>query len=942
MDDREFREQIQFWNDYYDDSISDDEFIMHYGIKRRSGRYPWGSGKDPYQRTEDFVARIDSLKKSGMTEKDIATAFGLTTTELRIQQSMAKAELRAIEVDRAVSLRDKGYSLKAIATEMGYANDSSIRSLLNESTAQKMNKAAEIADLLKKHVDEKGMIDVGAGIELELGVSKEKLNEALYMLKMEGYDTFGGGVAQVTNAGKQTNLRVLCPPGTEHKEIYNYENVHTIKDYDTLTGDMTVSKFEYPASVDMSRIHIRYAEDGGVDRDGTIELRRGVPDLDLGGSHYSQVRILTNGTHYLKGMAVYKNDADFPEGCDIIFNTNKAKGTPPEKVFKAIKTDDPKNPFGSTISANGQSYYIDPKTGQKKLSAINKRADEGEWNDWSLGLPSQFLGKQNLSLIKRQLGLAKADKMAELDEIMNVNNPVVRKKLLSDFAEDADTAAADLKAAALPRQRYQVILPATSLKDNEIYAPNFKDGETVCLVRFPHGGTFEIPTLTVNNKNKESIDMLGKNPKDAVCINSKVAERLSGADFDGDTALVIPINSKVKIKTQSPLKGLEGFDNKKEYPARPGMKVLTEKSKGREMGIISNLITDMTLKGASPEELARAVKHSMVVIDAPKHKLDYKKSESDNCIAALKKKYQSNVDENSDESHGAATLLSRAKSPTMIEKRVGTAKINDKSKEWYDPSLPEGALIYNKVKNVKGSKDYDPSQPEGAYITRKPQTYTNKSGKEVVRLEKEKRMKTVTDARTLSSGTPQEELYADYANSMKALANEARKAILSTPKMKRSPEAVKTYSQEVASLKAKLNNALLNAPKERQAQLLANDIVNKMVASNPDMDKDQIKKKKQQALTEARIKFGAKRNTIDITDNEWEAIQKGAVSENVLERILQNADIDSLRSKATPRNNSTLSNAKLNKLQAMTASGYTNAEIAEALGVSASTVSKYM
>ena len=351
MDEREFREQIQFWNDYYDENISDDEFIMHYGIKRRSGRYPWGSGKDPYQRTEDFIARIDSLKKSGMTEKDIATAFGLTTTELRIQQSMAKAELRAIEVDRAVALRDKGYSLKAIATEMGYANDSSIRSLLNESTAQKMNKAAEIAELLKKHVDEKGMIDVGAGIELELGVSKEKLNEALYMLKMEGYDTFGGGVAQVTNAGKQTNLRVLCPPGTEHKEIYNYENVHTIKDYDTLTGDMTVSKFEYPASVDMSRIHIRYAEDGGVDRDGTIELRRGVPDLDLGGSHYSQVRILTNGTHYLKGMAVYKDDSDFPEGCDIIFNTNKAKGTPPEKVFKAIK-DDPKNPFGSTISPN--------------------------------------------------------------------------------------------------------------------------------------------------------------------------------------------------------------------------------------------------------------------------------------------------------------------------------------------------------------------------------------------------------------------------------------------------------------------------------------------------------------------------------------------------------------------------------------------------------------
>ena len=437
--------------------------------------------------------------------------------------------------------------------------------------------------------------------------------------------------------------------------------------------------------------------------------------------------------------------------------------------------------------------------------------------------------------------------------------------------------------------------------------------------------------------------MLGKNPKDAVCINSKVAERLSGADFDGDTALVIPVNSKVKIKTQSPLKGLEGFDNKKEYPARPGMKILTEDAKGREMGVISNLITDMTLKGATAEELARAVKHSMVVIDAAKHKLDYKKSEDDNGIAALKKKYQSNIDENGKETHGASTLLSRAKSPTRVEKKVGTPKINEKSKEWYDPSLPEGALIYNKVKNMKGSKDYDPTQPEGAYINRKPQTYIDrKTGKEVVRTEETKLMKAITDARKISSGTPQEELYVDYANSMKALANEARKAIVTTPKMTRSPEAAKTYSNEVATLKAKLNNSLMNAPKERQAQLLANDIVNKMVASNPDMDKDQIKKKKQQALTEARYKFGAKRQTIDITDKEWEAIQKGAVSENVLEKILQNADIYSLRSKATPRNNSTLSNAKLNKLQAMKASGYTNAEIAEALGVSASTVSKYM
>ena len=139
--------------------------------------------------------------------------------------------------------------------------------------------------------------------------------------------------------------------------------------------------------------------------------------------------------------------------------------------------------------------------------------------------------------------------------------------------------------------------------------------------------------------------MLGKNPKDAVCINSKVAERLSGADFDGDTVLSIPTGGKTKILSSPELSGLKGFDNKHEYPAREGMKVMPKTSIGREMGMISNLITDMTLRGATNEELTRAVKHSMVVIDAYKHKLDYKKSEADNGIAALQKKYQPKYDE---------------------------------------------------------------------------------------------------------------------------------------------------------------------------------------------------------------------------------------------------------------------------------------------------------
>ena len=30
------------------------DILMHYGTPRHSGRYPWGSGENPYQRNGDF------------------------------------------------------------------------------------------------------------------------------------------------------------------------------------------------------------------------------------------------------------------------------------------------------------------------------------------------------------------------------------------------------------------------------------------------------------------------------------------------------------------------------------------------------------------------------------------------------------------------------------------------------------------------------------------------------------------------------------------------------------------------------------------------------------------------------------------------------------------------------------------------------------------------
>lgn len=907
-----------------------EDILMHYGVAKRSGRYPYGSGENPYQHSGDFLSRVEELKKSGLKETDIAKSMGLTTTQLRTQMSLAKDERRALQVATAKGLREKGYSLNEIADKMGFNNDSSVRSLLNENSEVRMNQAKATADFLRQQIEEKGMIDVGTGVERELGISKEKLNQALYILEMEGYPIYGGGVPQVTNPGKQTNIKVICPPGTEHKEIYDFENVHSVKDYISYDDGETFKKgFEYPESLNSKRLKVRYAEDGGLQKDGVIELRRGVDDLSLGESTYAQVRIMVDGTHYLKGMAVYSDN--IPDGVDVIFNTNKKTGTPTTDVLKKIK-DDPDNPFGSLIKEKGgQSYYddpngkfTDPKTGKKQsLSLINKRAEEGDWDEWSKALPSQFLSKQNLQLVKKQLNLAKADKQAEFDEICSLTNPTVKKVLLKSFSDDCDAASVHLQAAALPRQRYQVILPLTSIKDNEIYAPNFKDGETVALIRYPHGGTFEIPILKVNNKQAEGKRVLGNTPADAIGINSKVAERLSGADFDGDTVMVIPCNSsksKVKITSTPALKGLEGFDPKTSYGTvkksddyynDSGQKIKIMKNTQTEMGKVSNLITDMTLKGATESELARAVRHSMVVIDAEKHKLDYKQSEADNGISALKKKYQGTTDADSRYHEGAATLISRAKSETSVLKRKGSPTIND-----------DGSLSYKEVK----------------------EEYVDKDGKIKVRTQKSTKMAETKDAYTLVSeaNTPVERAYADYANSMKSLANQARKEMVNSGKIAYSASAKNTYQSEVDSLMGKLNVSLKNAPRERQAQTIANATVAAKKKDNPDMTKAEIKKASQQALSSARNSVGAKRTSIDITDKEWEAIQAGAISENKLLQILNNTDTDKIRQRATPRATNSLSTASQNRIAALSASGYSTAEIAEALGVSSSTVSKYL
>lgn len=911
---------IEIWNG--DDTVVFDipqDSLMHYGILRRSGRYPWGSGENPHQRSRSFMGYVDDLKKQGLSEKQIAQALGIeSTTDLRAMRTIARHEIKAAQISQARMLKEKNMSNMAIAKKMGL-NESSVRDLLKPSAQAKQDVLISVRDKIKSRMDEIDHLDIGKGVNVDLGISEVRLNTVISMLKEEGYVVHNNVQVPTNVKGQNISMKVLSKPGTNFSDvIQNRDAIRTLNAYSEDNGH-TFLDIQPPKSISSKRVKVVYGEEGGGDEDGVIYLRPGVKDLSLGKSSYAQVRIAVDGTHYLKGMALYKDD--MPPGVDILYNTPKSKSIAKHDVFKKM-ADDPDNPFGSTIKR--QSGYI---------NIVN---EEGKWRDWSNTIASQVLSKQRPEVAKEQLSKFYNQKKEAYDEISSLTNPVIKKRLLEALADDLDSSAVDLKGAALPRQSTNVILPVKTMKETEIFAPNYRNGEKVVLIRYPHGGIFEIPELTVNNKHKDAVKNIGLNARDAVGISPKTAAKLSGADFDGDTVLVIP-NNNGKIKTHKALKGLQDFDPKTAYPKYPGMEVISGPKKQDQMGIVSNLINDMTIKGADFSEIARAVRHSMVIIDAEKHQLNYKQSEIDNGIKELHKKYQGRS------TGGASTLLSRASSPVNVPHR----RLRNASEGGpYDPKtgkkvyVETGETYFTGVSKTTGKKiivqegkDYRIDKKTGQKEYVDPKTI-----KENLRTIKSKKMAEVDDARKLSSGLPMEEIYADHANKLKALANQARKDFLATPPLRYSPEAKKKYEAEVSSLNARLNMINKDKPLRRQARIIANTTYKQKLLENPEMDDERKKKVKAQAFNAARKRLGLKDEQIYISDREWEAIQAGAISNQKLTDIIKVADLDRVRELATPIKKPKMTATNISRAKSMKANGYSRGEIADALGVSISTL----
>jgi len=885
--------------------IDETNYLAHYGILRRSGRYPWGSGNTQHERNKGYLSYIDDLLKKGLSLAEIALGMSdedekVSTTQLRAAKTIAKAEVKAQNIAMAQRLADKGNSTSAIGRRMN-VNESTVRMWLAPGAKEKVDSLTNTSEMLKRQVAEKKFIDVGSGVENQLGMSKERLNASVHMLKEQGYVTHIIKIPQATN-NQETRVKVLAAPGTSWGDVRkNYMDIQQIN-IRTLDNGKSWNKIHDALSINPNRVAVNYASDGGSQADGVIYVRPGVPDVSIGGSNYAQVRIQVGEGHYLKGMALYKDD--LPKGVDLVFNTSKDSTGNKLDAMKPLGTDKD-FPFGAQIRR--QVLADEGLPTEHVTSVMNLVNEEGQWEPWKKNLASQFLSKQSPTLAQAQLLKTQTSRQKELDAIMALTNPTIKKNLLLSFAEGADSSAVNLKAAAVStRQAYHTILPVNSMKSDEIYAPNFRPGERVALVRYPHGGTFEIPQLTVNNRNPEARNLLG-NAQDAVGIHYSVAERLSGADFDGDTVVVIPNNSG-KVKSTPALEGLKNFNPRTAYPPYEGMVPMTGPQKQQEMGNVSNLITDMTLRGAPQNDIVRAIRHSMVVIDAEKHNLNWKQSRIDNGIPQLKKEYQHGPDETGRTNAGASTLISKAGSAIRIPDRK-----------------PRPASEGGSIDTETGELRYVPSN----------KTRPGPNGTRVPVMIKTQKLAETTDANTLSSGLPIERLYADHANALKAMANTARLEATRTPPLQWSTSAKKVYEKEVESLNAKLSLAKENRPRERQAQILAKAQIDAKKQDNPGMDAGQLMKVKMQAIAVARTRLEAGKNrNIDITPEEWNAIQAGAISNHKLEEILANTDLEKVRELATPIARTAISSSTLAKANTLLSLGYSKAEVADKLGVS--------
>ncbi len=867
-----------------------------------SGRHPLGSGEQPWQhvpwrRFQLQYANLQAKRNADgtkMTQTQIAQAMGFDSLkDFRAQVTRNKEQATRDKMDFVLSKYNEGMSLAEIAEATGgVMSKSSVKQYVDKFkenggtlsivAENKMNRVRGTAEMLKDQLKNgTGYLDIGKGAEELMNVKRTTLDAAISQLKDEGYYVHTIYNQRLGDKEKGTKIKTLSQnPSIQDiwkNHLYDIEAIG-VRTEDGGETYKTPEGIKPPKQLSLDRVAVKFKEQGGADADGLILLRPGVEDLSLGKSNYAQVRIAVGGKYYLKGMCAYSDD--IPDGYDVLFNTNKSITGGKEAALKKLNLDNPSNPFDSNIKpVNGQRGY---------LNIVN---EEGDWSEWTHDMAAQFLSKQNYSLVRDRLKATVKATNEEYETILKIENPVLQRQLLEDFAGSCQTRARQLKAKGTAGACAQVLMPSADVKPNEIYAPNFKDGDRVVLVRYPHAGRFELAELTVNNHNQSAENLIGKHAQDAVVIHPSVAPKLSGADYDGDTVFVFK-NNNGRIKVADGLPGLKDFDTKdwKAVDLKPGEKTITKKYRGNLMGCATNLIADMQNydENTPPEriptrkELEDAVKFSMVVIDAYKHDLDWRAAAEEYHYKELRRKYCRTINPETGKNNpiGSSSVITRAKR--------------------HMEEVDDATKLYS--------------------------MYPTKVEKE----------------------------YAAYANTMKAMQNTALKAAaeIKTPAWK--PELGKKggeYYNEVQSLDEKYAKLIANKPKERQAQILTSKWYNQQKKLADIKDADDAKKLRVRLERTARQVTGSEafKYRIEFTDREWEAIQAGAVSPSKQAQLFRSANADKLRERALPKSYISLTTGQKAAITRMASKknssgglAYSPTEIANKLGVSVSDVQKWL
>jgi len=727
-------------------------YLIHYGTKRHSGRYPWGSGGNESGTTK----QIQELLNKGYSYKDIANKLGTTASEIKSYISYSKTQETNHMIHQIAAKKQHGYSNVEIAKQLG-VSEGLVRYYSNKQISEKKAASNERVDkvskslesILDKHIG----VDVGTGVNVNLNLTNSEMNKVIVGLKDKGYKVEMINVPDPTNRAITVLHQILTKESVTGRDLH--QSINDIVSVNVKANK--VSTGTKPISISKTRVAIKH----DPSKDGMIYIRPGVKDIFIPvGKTYCQARILVGENKYLKGMAVYSDD--IPKGKDVQFFHSKATDS---KALKDIEKGI--NIFGSNV------YQYEKNGVQSAINVVGSKPGagvEGYWDGWNSArnLSTQFLAKQPPKAITERIRATKLDLAKELKDINSISNPTIKSWALENFSLALDKKAASMDVSAFPRQSNKVIF-GIDIKDNEVYAPTYNSGETIALVRYPHAGTFEIPVLKVNNNNPSGRKILG-NAIDAIGISAKSAAQLSGADYDGDTVIAIPAKY---VKATAPVKSLIDFDPRKAYPNGPTTPRITEKQKQEKMGEITNLISDATIRGASVSELTRLVKHSMVVIDSYKHNLDYKQSEIDNDIASLKKKYRQ-----------TASIISDAKSPAYVNRELDTSA---KGRSYSLPIDSKGNIVYKE----STTKRYKSKVDKISLIDNPEKHYTSSNGVESSYASYSEHLKNMARSARLQS-----------AKVSKAYSvNEA---------------AAKEYKNEIASISYKLGQFERSKAAERQ------------------------------------------------------------------------------------------------------------------------------